>query len=126
MLFKLLKETRLKWRAAGLQGSAEKAALSDDDTRALVLAQQALETLDLCARKADPDAIAILLTSTVLLDKVSQRLNKECPRQRLIESLSATASLADSSHFAEARRWLQHRLDAIDERQQQGTTPRRR
>jgi hypothetical protein len=110
----LFKETRQRWRAARLYGAAERAASAGDDVRALSLVTQALESLDLCKAKENPGAIAILMTATILFDSVSERLNKERSRERLLVALSATEKFADVPQLGEARRWLRHRLENFD------------
>jgi hypothetical protein len=64
VLCQRFREVRLKWRPAGVHGSAERKARAGDDGGALLLVARALETLDVCAKRTARDAVAIRASET--------------------------------------------------------------
>ena len=108
-----LRDFRLRWRAASLHGAALSAESSGQDVKAHTLAEEVLAILDRCKYKDSPDALAVRLTSVVLLDRVASKLGKPVDRERFEEAAALAKPFAGAPQFDQALAWLNHRIEEL-------------
>jgi hypothetical protein len=106
----VIRDIGLKWKAARLHGAAVGADANGDYEKACTLATQTLDNLDRCAVQDFPDAIAIRLTSVVLLDRALSKLGKAAPVTALEKALQLALPFGGAREFDERIEWMLQRL----------------